>query len=84
MLYYIDEVSTKNERMYNMKKRLEIFNKVIDILIVFIFVYTAGIVIESQVLSYLCICVGSLCILTLCKDLNKIIKKYKNEGEDNE
>jgi hypothetical protein len=68
-----------------MRKGFEIFNKVIDILIVFIFVYTAGIVIENQILSYLCIGVGSLCILTLCKDLVKIIKKYKKmEGKDNE
>ena len=68
-----------------MKKRLEIFNKVIDILIVFIFAYTASIVIENQILNYLCIGVGSLCILILCKDLVKIIKKYKKmEGKDNE
>ena len=68
-----------------MKKRLEIFNKVIDILIVFIFTCTAGIVIETQILNYLSIVVGSLCVLTLCNDLVKIIKKYKNmEGKDNE
>ena len=68
-----------------MKKRLEIFNKVIDILIVFIFTCTAGIVIETQILNYLSIVVGSLCVLTLCNDLVKIIKKYKKmEGKDNE
>lgn len=68
-----------------MKKRLEIFNKVIDILIVFIFTCTAGIVIKTQILNYFSICIGTLCVLTLCNDLVKIIKKYKNmEGDDNE
>ena len=60
-----------------MGKKLEIFNKIMDMLIVGIFTYTAGVIIESQILNYVCIGFGALCIIKLCGDLIKIINNYK-------
>lgn len=56
-----------------MEKKFKIFNKVIDMIIVGILTYTAGVVIESQLLSYVCISAGLLCVLKLINDLIKII-----------
>ena len=52
-----------------MEKKFKIFNKVIDMIIVGILTYTAGVVIESQLLSYVCISAGLLCVLKLINDL---------------
>ena len=57
---------------------MEIFNKIIDIIIVVILTITAGIVVNSEWARYVCIGSGSLVAFILCCDIPKINNKYKN------
>ena len=61
-----------------LERKMEIFNKIIDIIIVVVLTITAGIVVNSEWARYVCIGSGSLVAFILCCDIPKINNKYKN------